>query len=164
MTLRVSRIKKREVSGTLLVNVEMAAAGLLAPFWVTSEMKARGYWRALGLVHGEKIDAKVAVMLPGTRPGYRYAIGDFPPVPLLEEPPHEHIGRRDVLDIDGQRFWKIGEPWQMSQADHLRAIGEVDGSEWKRYLAWRDTGFERRYRFESDRHGDRPGYVYHGCY
>jgi len=163
MTLRVSKIKKRSVAASLHINVEMAAAGLLAPFWVEPEMKTRSYWRALGLVHGEKIDAKVAAMLPGTRPGYRYAIGDFPPVPLLEEPPAEHIGRRGIIDIDGHRFWKIGHPWQMSQADHLRAIGEVDGHEWKRYVAWRDTGFEHRYRCENDPH-DRPSYIYHGCY
>lgn len=163
MTVRAKPIRKREEVARLSINVERAAAGLLQPFFILPEMKTRSFWRMIASTHGKAIDSRVAELLPGTRPGYRYALGEFPPVPLIDRPFRDDRAAHNCIDIDGDRFWHAGYPWQESQAEHLRRIGEVDGREWRRYVAWRDTGFERRYVFTDDR-GRGPSGVFHGCY
>lgn len=163
MTLRASKIRRRAGADTLSLTAEMAAAGLLFGFLPDPGMGERRYWHAIAATHGPGIDAKVAAELPGTRPGYRYALGEFPPVPLLGEPPAAGVRWWQAIDIEGVRFWKLGRRWQMSQAEHLREIGEVDGKEWKRFTAWRDRGFEHGYRCQASR-SDRPSFIWHGCY
>jgi len=88
---------------------------------------------------------KVRETRPGCRAGMDYAIGLYPPIPLLEPVPESHVASRDFLDVDGVRHWHCDGPWQMCQAEHLRAIGEVDGAEWQRYLAWKRRGFPAAY-------------------
>jgi hypothetical protein len=149
MTHRRSPIRKRADDGPLCVNVEMAAAGYFNGFWREPGMELRSYWESVALIHGDRIKAKMQTAMPGCRPAFDYAMGLYPPIPLIGDPPPEHyLTARQFIDIDGVRFWYCGSRWQPSQADHLRGIGEIDGREWQRYIAWKRTGFEARYELE----------------
>jgi len=63
---------------------------------------------------------------------------------------HRHRSRRagpDTLDaeratieVGGTRYWFAGEPWQRSQADVLRDLGEVDAAEYRRHREWITAG------------------------
>ncbi|MFM8496574.1 MAG: hypothetical protein ACKOEM_13790, partial [Planctomycetia bacterium] len=123
----------------------------------------RRFWASIGNAHGSRIDSKVREACPGCRPGYRYALGEFPPVPLVKPLPADHIGQREHLDVDGTRHWFVGSPWQRCQADHLRDLGEIDGAEWQRYRRWRDAGFPARY-VPDDCPDDRPMTLTHLCH
>ena len=168
MTKRRSTIAKRCSTERLYVNVEMAAAGYLHGFWNDEGMNTRRYWHAIAITHGDRIREKVREATPGCRPGFEYAIGKYPPLPLLgDPPPAEHMHARHFLDIDGVRFWYCGAfsrdcQWQPSQAEYLRSIGELDGAEWRRYLAWKRTGYESRYVLEGAPH--RATGLQHMCY
>ncbi len=121
-------------------------------------METRGYWQGIALAHGDRITLKVREATPGCRPGFAYAIGTYPPIPLLgDPPPNEHTASQKFIDIDGVRFWYCGYfcdlyRWQPSQADYLRSIGEVDGAEWRRYLAWKRAGYSRQYVLDGAQH------------
>lgn len=146
MTRRSAVIQRRtSAHDALCTDTEIAAAGMLFGFFRTDEWHTRGFWQAIARVHGPKIDAKVRDACPGCRPGYRYAIGHFPPVPLVQPVPGDHAGARDHLIVDGVKHWYVGAPYQKCQAQHLRELGEVDGAEWQRFLAWRRAGFPPRY-------------------
>jgi hypothetical protein len=172
MTKRRTAIPKRIAHGPLGVSVERAAAGYLFGFWREQGMGTRAYWQAIANTHGDQITAKVREACPGTRPGFLYAIGTYPPVPLLgDPPPPEHKASREFIDIDDghgevTRFWYCGKDsfyvWQECQACHLRDLGEVDGAEWKRFLAWRRKGFEPRYVLDGAQH--RKCSLHHLCY
>jgi hypothetical protein len=70
---------------------------------------------------------------------------------------------RQHVVIDGVKHWRLGEGWQVSQAEHLQSLGELDGEELRRYRAWRRAGFPKEYRL--DKFPDRPvGWFVHGCY
>lgn len=172
MTKRRTPIPKRMTHGPLGVSVERAAAGYLFGFWREPGMNTRRYWQMIAHTHGDRIAAKVREACPGTRPGFEYAIGKYPPVPLLGDPPpkesktfDEHI---DIDDGEGTviRFWYCGdgllEPWQKCQAEHLHEIGEVDGAEWKRFLQWRRKNFEPRYVLDGAQH--MKSSLHHLCY
>jgi len=165
VTLR-RRVLARRTSGSasLSVNVELWAATMLAGFWFPAEMRSRRWWQAFAMDHGARVEAKVRAAAPGTRPGWWYAVGKLPPVPLLEdEPDRASSWWRRHVEIDGVRHWRLGREWQVCQADHLRHLGELDGEELRRYRAWRRAGFPVTYR--TDRHPDRSlGYFVHGCY
>jgi hypothetical protein len=156
MTRRRSIIAKRSAAGPLDVNVEMAAAGYLHGFWHDNGMETRGYWQSIALAHGERITAKVREATPGCRPGFAYAIGTYPQIPLLADPPPpEHKAAQEFIDIDGVRFWycwHFSHCWLPSQADYLRSIGEVDGAEWRRYLAWKRSRYAGEYVLDGAQH------------
>lgn len=163
MTRRRAVIQKRSDAGTLCVIDEIAAAGMLHSWIATPEMQSRRWWHGCSATYGQRIEAKVREHLPGTRPGFAYAIGRLPPVPLIEEPPEWHLDSRAFIDIDGDRFWYAGARFQQCQAEHLAAIGELDGQELRRYRAWRDRGFPVAYPLEGD--AGRPcGWIHHGCH
>jgi hypothetical protein len=146
MTKRRSIIRKHSCDTTLDVNVEMDAAGYFGGFIHEEGSNTRRYWQGIAAMHGQRILEKMLTAAPGCRPGFQYAIGVYPPIPLLADPPPEnYMSAREYLDIDGVRFWHCGLRWQPCQAEYLRDLGVVDGAEWKRYLAWRRTGFEPRY-------------------
>ena len=87
MTLRRATIYKRNAGAALCVNEEVAAAGMLYGWIAAAEMRSRRWWQSFAILHGKRVEAKVREHLPGTRPGFTYAIGRYPRVPLLEEPP-----------------------------------------------------------------------------
>jgi len=166
MTLRLARIQRRASEGDALgIDTEVAAAGMLWTWsgFRTPEWSTRRFWAGIARTHGDRINAKVSAACPGCRAGYRYALGEFPPVPLVEELPANHLGHREQTEIDGVRHWFIGPPWQRCQAEHLRDLGECDGAEWRRYVAWRDAGFPPRY-VPDESPDDRPMALVHLCH
>jgi hypothetical protein len=166
MTRRISTIQRRTTADhTLELYVEIAAAGMLWSWsgFRTGEWETRRFWAAIASAHGERIDAKVREAMPGCRPGYRYALGELPPLPLVKPLPPNHLAHRDHLDVDGVRHWFVGEPWQRCQAEHLRELGEIDGAEWKRFTRWRDAGFTPRY-VPDESPDDRPMTPVHLCW
>jgi hypothetical protein len=164
MTLRTSTIRRRTAAGRLEFMTEVAAAGMLTCFFRMEGEESRNYWRGIKQAHGALITGKVRETMPGCRPGFDYALGIYPPLPLIEPIPETHIAQRDHIDIEGVRHWYCGEPWQMSQAEHLRRIGEVDGAEWRRYLAWKRSGFESTYYTEDDAVGKPCRIIRHCCW
>jgi hypothetical protein len=165
VTRRIATIQRRTSADEAIpLYVEIAAAGMLWSWsgFRTGEWATRRFWAAIASAHGERIDAKVREAMPGCRPGYRFALGEFPPLPLVKPLPPDHIGQREHLDVDGVRHWHVGEPWQRCQAEHLREVGEVDGKEWRRFTRWRDAGLPLRY--VTDESPDQtPTIVAHCC-
>lgn len=132
MTRRVATIARRaSADDALCIGTEMAAAGMLWGWFRTDEWSSRRFWAAIKHAHGAMIDAKVREAMPGCRPGYRYALGEFPPLPIIKPLPPDHIDQREHLIVDGVKHWHAGRPWQQCQAVHLRELGEVDGAEWR---------------------------------
>lgn len=164
MTLRVSPIRRRVKAGNLDFMTEVAAAGMLTCFFTMPGEETANYWRGIKQAHGAEITAKVREAMPGCRPGFDYALSVYPPLPLVKPIPDDHLANREHLDIEGVRHWYCGGPWQMSQAEHLKAIGEVDGAEWLRYLAWKRSGFAPRYRTQDDPVGKPCGIIRHCCW
>jgi len=167
MTSRRSPIRKRLGEERLPVNTELAAAGYLRGFWRDDDMETRRYWHGIAVTHGESIIEKLREAAPGTRPGFEYAIGKYPPIPLIGDPPPSHnMTAGEYIDIDGVRFFYCGRDcfrvWQQCQAEHLRHLGELDGAEWKRYLAWKRTGYEARYVLDGAPH--KAIRLHHMCY
>lgn len=164
MTLRRSNIARRtSVDDVLCIGTEIAAAGMLWGWFRTEEWSTRRFWSGIARSHGQKIDAKVREACPGCRPGYRYALGEFPPLPLVKPLPANHLGHRECLTVDGVKHWHVGEPWQRCQAEHLRELGEVDGAEWVRFTRWRDKGFPPGYVPDASP-DDRPMTLVHCCW
>ena len=159
------RIRKATTSDTLDQFTEMAAAGMLfgllppVPEWHT-----RRFWANVGRRYGERINAKVAESMPGCRAGWRYAVGEFPPVPLIKQLPVNHLANREQITVDGVQHWYVGGPWQTCQAEHLSQLGELDGSEWQRYIAWRDAGFPARYVLDDHVTGTPAACIAHLCW
>ena len=164
MTRRRATIPRREIGTTLSCVDEVAAAGMLRWLWIKPEHRTRSWWAAVKRVHGERITAKVREAMPGCRPGFDYALGIYPPLPLMQAVPSEHLRHRDHIDVDGVRHWHVGGPWQRSQAEHLREIGEVDGAEWRRHLAWKRAGFPATYTPDDNRLGRPCGTIRHCCH
>lgn len=164
MTRRNATIPRRTAGDDVLcIGTEIAAAGMLWGWFGTDEWKTRRFWATVASAHGERIDTKVRDALPGCRPGYRYALGEFPPVPLVKQLPPTHLGHREHLTVDGVKHWHIGEPWQKCQATHLRDLGELDGAEWRRFVRWRDAGFPPQYVPEESANGN-PMTLVHCCW
>jgi hypothetical protein len=164
MTLRKATIARRQMAGELDAMTELAAAGMLEMMTVCHEWTTQRFWLALRATYGPRIDDKVREACPGCRPGFAYACGEFPPLPLLEPLPPGHAFNSWRLDIDGVRHWCIGKPWQKSQADHLHDLGEIDGAEWRRYLAWKRQGFPGRYMLDELRTFGTLSSVCHLCW
>ena len=165
MTLRKATIARRQIAGELDVITEMAASGMLETMIYCPEWQSQRFWFALRSAHGDRINAKVREACPGCRPGLSYACGEFPPLPLLEPVPPSHGMHSWHLDIDGVRHWHVGEPWQRCQADYLRELGEIDGAEWRRYLAWKRAGFPGRYVYDELRGvGGHASQIKHLCW
>jgi hypothetical protein len=164
MTRRRAAITRRtSANESLCIGTEMAAAGHLWGWFRSEEWSTRRFWAAVAHAHGERIDAKVRDAMPGCRPGYRYALGEFPPLPLVKELPPNHLSQREHLVVDGVKHWHVGQPWQKCQAEHLRELGVVDGAEWRRFIRWRDSGFEKRY-VPDESPDDRPMTLEHLCW
>lgn len=165
VTLRRRVLSRRAgLAESLEVNVELAAAALLEPFWWEVPWNERRWWQGWALMFGERVEAKVRRACPGCRPGWWYAVGRVPPVPLcVPEPDPTAFVTRRAVTIGGVRHWRLGQGWQVCQAEHLRVIGEVDGAEWTRYRAWRRAGFPCDYRLDEFPH-EPVGYFVHGCY
>lgn len=165
MTLRRRVLSRRAgLDQPLEVNLELAAAAMLSPFWWEAEWNERRWWQGWALMFGERVEAKVRQACPGCRPGWWYAAGRVPPVPMLgEEPGPETLLARDCVTVGGVRHWRLGREWQVCQAEHLRQIGEVDGAEWTRYRAWKRAGFPCDYRLDEWPH-ESAGYFVHLCY
>lgn len=164
MTRRISRIHRRTTREQIEQMVEIAAAGMLQAYFRMPGEETANYWRGVKLAHGDLIANKVREAMPGCRPGYDYALGIYPPLPLVREIPANYLAQREHIDIDGTRHWFCGGPWQRCQAEHLRDLGEVDGAEWKRYLAWKRSGFQPRYHTEEDPIGTPCGIIRHCCH
>lgn len=168
MTKARKTIPRRATEGPLGVNAEMTAAGYMNGFWREPGSESRSFWASIAHTHGDRIRDKVREAMPGCRPGFEYATGKYPPIPLISDPPPPaDKAATYFIDIDGVRFWYCGRfssmnRWQPSQADYLRSIGEVDGDEWKRYLAWKRTRFESRYVLDGANH--RASTLAHLCY
>jgi hypothetical protein len=129
-------------------------------------MDTRRFWEGIEHTHGQAIRDKVREATPGCRPGFMYAAGRLPPLPLIEEPPPTHKAAHEFVTIDGERFWYCrpfaGRAWLPCQAEHLRELGEIDGREWRDYVRWRDEGFPARYRLSG---GNRTIIgLHHVCY
>jgi hypothetical protein len=164
MTRRASAIRRRAAGDeTLCIGTELAAAGHLWGWFRTPEWETRRFWAAIAQTHGERIDAKVREAMPGCRPGYRYALGELPPLPLVKELPPNHLDNREHLIVDGVKHWHCGYPFQKCQAEFLRELGVVDGAEWRRFVRWRDAGFPKRYLPEESP-DDRPMTLQHLCW
>jgi hypothetical protein len=150
MTRRAAVIQRRAGTGPLPVNHEVPAAGYLRPWWPAPGMDTRRFWEGIAYTHGRAILQQTREATPGCRPGFMYATGRLPPLPLIEEPPPEHTAAREHITIEGERFWYCrpwgDRAWLPCQAEHLRDAGEVDGREWRDYMRWRDEGFPARYR------------------
>ena len=159
-----SLIRRRDSVDTLCIGTEIAAAGMLWGWFRTEEWSTKRFWAAVAHAHGPSIDAKVAAAMPGCRPGYRYALGEFPPLPLVKPLPADHINQREHLVVDGVKHWHCGYPYQKCQAEHLREIGEVDGAEWRRHLAWKRAGFPATYTPDDSRLGRPCGTIRHCCH
>jgi hypothetical protein len=160
------RIRKQSTATeTLDICTEMAAAGMLfgllpaLPEWHTSR-----FWAGIGRRYGERINSKLAEAMPGCRAGWRYAVGEFPPVPLIKPLPANHLGHREQIVIDGTTHWYVGQPWQKCQAQHLKDLGEIDGREWQAYLAWRRAGYRSGYVLDEDMTGQPIGCIAHLCW
>lgn len=148
MTRRTSIISRRHSATFVLpLYVEIAAAGVLWSWsgFRSPEWSEPRYWAGIKQTHGGRITDKVREAMPGCRPGFDYALGVYPPVPLVEAIPAGHMAEREHLDVAGVRHWFVGEPWQRCQAEHLRDAGVLDGREWIDYTRWRDAGFPARY-------------------
>jgi hypothetical protein len=164
MTRRRASIPLRTAVGsTLCIGTEIAAAGMLWGWFKSDEWQTRRFWAAVAHAHGPRIDAKVAAAMPGCRPGYRYALGEFPPLPLVKPLPADHINQREHLVVDGVKHWHCGYPFQKCQAEHLRELGVVDGAEWRRFVRWRDKGFPPGY-VPDESPDDRPMTLEHCCW
>jgi hypothetical protein len=164
VTRRISTIRRRtQADQAMEIGTEMAAAGMLWGWFGTDEWTTRRFWAAVANAHGERIDAKVREAMPGCRPGYRYALGEFPPVPFVKELPATHLDQREHLDVDGVRHWYCGYPFQKCQATHLRDLGVLDGAEWRAFLRWRDAGLPPRY-VPDESIDDRPMTLMHLCW
>ena len=164
MTRRSAAIQRRTAGDVALcIGTEMAAAGMLWGWFRTEEWSTRRFWAAIAHTHGERIDAKVRKAMPGCRPGFRYALGEFPPLPLVKELPPTHIDRREHLIVDGVKHWHCGYPFQKCQAEHLRELGVVDGAEWRRFVRWRDAGLPPTY-VPDESVDDRPMTLMHCCW
>jgi len=162
LTLRRVTIRRRAISPTLTVNEELAAAGYCRAFWHEPGSSTRSYWESLAYVHGERLRGKVRAAAPGTRPGFDYATGRYPPLPLLAgPPPDDSAWAREHLDVDGLRLWQChgldGVRFVRSQPEHLRELGEIDGREWRDYLAWRRAGYPARYVLDEHPTGSPVG-------
>ena len=141
--------------------VEDAAVNLGGGFMRPTGGDTARYWRAFAATaHAQTIRKKFRDCVPGCRAGFEYWSGLLPPIPLLAGEPTNHMSERDFLLVDGVKHWHCGSPWQMCQAEHLRAIGEVDAGEWQRFLKWKKSGFKNSYQFEGG--GSFP--IVHGCY
>lgn len=164
MTRRRSTITRRaSQADTLCIGTEIAAAGMLYGWFRTEAWGTRKFWASVAHQFGERITAKVREAMPGCRPGYRYALGEFPPLPLVKPLPPTHLGHREHLIVDGVKHWHVGQPWQRCQAEHLRELGEVDGREWRAFTRWRDKGFPPGYVPEESP-DDRPMTLQHLCW
>jgi hypothetical protein len=167
VTRKRSTIKRRGGEGPLPINVEVAAAGYLFAWWREAGMESRSFWEVIAHTHGDQILQKTREATPGCRPGFQYAIGLYPPIPLIDEPPPpQHKASENFIDIEGTRYWYCAETpwytWLECQAVHLRNVGEVDGQEWRRYLAWKRSDFEPRYQLAG---GNRNTIgLHHLCY
>jgi hypothetical protein len=163
--MRTRRIIRRNTAADRLdLNDELAVVGLCCGFWRVPEHCTRAWWGAVKWKHGERIELKMAVAMPGCRPGWRYALGELPPPPIVEPIPQDHLDNREFIDIEGTIVWHPYGTWARCQAEHLRELGECDGAEWQRYLAWKRTGYEARYVFDDDPQGSPCNCVRHGCY
>jgi len=157
-------IARRGVEAVLPLNEEIIAAGMLRGFWHEEQHGSRSWWASVKHVHGARITAKVRAAMPGCRPGFEYAVGTYPPLPLVDAIPDDHLARRSHVEIDGVMHWYCGGPWQRCQADHLRELGEVDGGEWSRFVRWRDAGFPADYRCDDDPTGAPMDVLLHCCW
>lgn len=165
MTVRRRTLSRKATTEERLpVNVELWASAMVAGFWWVEAMGRRRWWQDFASVHGARLEAKVRQACPGTRPGWWYASGRLPPVPMLEcEPEPSSSWYRKHVVIDGVKHWRLGRGWQVCQAEHLRTLGELDGLELRRYQVWRRRGFPREYRV--DKFPDyAAGWFVHGCY
>ncbi|MFM6172743.1 MAG: hypothetical protein ACKPB4_11490 [Sphaerospermopsis kisseleviana] len=162
VTLRRRVVPRRQAGAVLGVNAELVAAGYLHGFWVDDGMQSLRWWRSIAEQFGAELERRVLASMPGTRPGWRYAVGDIPPVPLLRVPDESHMASRQYLDIEGVRFWHCGPEYgfQRCQAEYLRELGVVDGREWARFKAWRRRGLP--YEYES-LGGSVGGWIHHLC-
>lgn len=164
MTRRRSTIARRSsATEKLCIGIEMAAAGMFWGWFRTDAWQTKKFWAGVGHAYGEKINAKVRDAMPGCRPGYRWALGEWPPLPLVKELPENHIAQREHLVIDGVKHWYCGQPWQKCQATYLRELGVVDGAEWRRFTRWRDKGFSPMYVPEARGDGS-PMTLTHLCW
>jgi len=157
-------IARRGIEAVLPLNDEITAAGMLHCFWTEERHRSRSWWASVKHVHGQRIADKVRATMPGCRPGFEYAVGTYPPLPLVEPIPDDHMARRDQIVIEGMQHWFCGGPWQRCQAEHLRDLGEVDGAEWDRFVRWRDAGFPAEYRADHDPTGRPVDIVLHCCW
>ena len=157
-------IPRRGVDAVLDLNDELAAAGMLASFWPLDERRSRGWWASVKHVHGARIAAKVRETMPGCRAGFDYALGLYPPLPLVQPIPVDHMAQRQHVVVEGVQHWYCGGPWQRCQAEHLRELGEVDGNEWQRFMVWRDAGFPSTYFADDDSTGTPVDIVRHCCW
>ena len=104
MTRRRCTIPRREIGTTLSCVDEVAAAGMLRWLWIKPEHRTRSWWAAVKRVHGERITAKVREAMPGCRPGFDYALGIYPALPLVQAVPGEALRLTGLpLSFDGER-------------------------------------------------------------
>ena len=155
MTKRAAVIR-RKTEGRLEGYLEVAAAGLLQSYLEEAIWQSTQFWVEVVETWGELLRRKVLAVCPGTRPGCFYGAGLLPPRPLTGKP----LGN-DVLIVDGVSHWLGSRPFIMGQAQHLVALGELDGRELGRYAKWKRQGFAHTYTTENG--VDRGVTLSHGC-
>jgi len=135
---RRRRLQPRRLGTTLLdANAEMVAVAWRG-FWVEEDAARLTWWAGIQTVHGDRLRDKWVAAAPGTRPAFDW-VTRLPKRELIATP-DTLDSERAYLDVAGERYWFAGEPWQRSQADVLRDLGEVDAAEYRRHREWIKAG------------------------
>lgn len=135
---RRRRLQPRRIGTTLLdANAELVAVAYRG-WWVEEPAARRAWWQGIATVHGERLRAKWVEAFPGTRPAFDW-VTRLPKWELIREP-DVLDAERACIEVGGERYWFAGEPWQRSQADVLRDLGEVDAAEYRRHSEWIKAG------------------------
>lgn len=98
------------------------------------ELQAVGDWRRVWGEYRDIIAPKVREYLPGRRAFAAYVVGEFPPPPVVREPPLANDYFRVWIAGTGRYWTTYPEPWQRNETAWLVDIGEVDQVEHEQYL------------------------------
>ena len=138
-----AKIRKRYIEGETEVLGWELEEGLLhgqsfiSPVW---ELQTRDDWQRAWDRWGDIVLPKALEHRPGTRPFAMYAIGEIPARELrMPLPASNGIRYTDVRHRKGKvvrHYIDAPEPYIEPEVSHLRRLGIVDESEYRRYRAW----------------------------
>jgi hypothetical protein len=144
MPRALARIRKRYIEGHSDVPdweiEETLVYGVPTIFGPPCPFKTRDEWQHAWGRYREIILPKVIEHRPGTRPIAMYATGEIPPREIAIQLPRDHgWWSVDVRDRDGSittHYLNVPPPFMRPQVQHLRALGIVDGEEYRRHREW----------------------------